>query len=120
WKHLIACLVQRLPAVHVIEIRPPSGVGSFQEYPGYCSRSVRRVAAVINSADCFVSADSGLMHLGSATEATTVGLFKVTDPKVYGPYGASNAGITVETDGVPLVADRIARASRISPVATRL
>jgi ADP-heptose:LPS heptosyltransferase len=92
-----------------VEIRPPSGIAAFPEYPGYSSPRVRHVASVIEAADCFVCADSGLMHLGSATDTATVGLFKVTDPRMYAPYGGANVGITAAEDAAPLVAAHVAR-----------
>ena len=85
WRALIEQLRARAPHARFIEIRPPSGQASLLELAGYSSRRVRQVAAVIDAATCFVCADSGLMHLGAATDTVTVGLFKVTLPQLYAP-----------------------------------
>lgn len=108
WRRMIAGLHLHLPA-RVIEIRPPNGVAALPELPAYCSRRVREVAAVLEAADAFVCADSGLMHLGAATDATTVGLFKVTEPRLYVPRRSASCAVTA-SDGAPeQVAQQIAR-----------
>lgn len=109
WRRMIAALRTRLPAARVLEIRPPNGVAALPELPAYFSRRVREVAAVLAAADCFVCADSGLMHLGAATDTITVGLFKVTEPRLYAPRRGASCAITA-SDGAPeLVAERIAQ-----------
>jgi heptosyltransferase III len=108
WHTLLSALGRALPASAFLEIRPPSGSGSFAQYPGYSSPDVRRVAALINAADYFICADSGLMHLGAATATTTFGLFKVTAAAMYEPYGGRNAAIPALDDAPELAAQRIA------------
>jgi ADP-heptose:LPS heptosyltransferase len=109
WRRMIVSLQARVPAARFVEIRPPNGVAALPELPAYYSRRVRQVAAVLEAADCFVCADSGLMHLGAATDATTVGLFKVTEPRLYIPRRGASCALTA-SDGAPeLVADRVAQ-----------
>jgi heptosyltransferase III len=100
WRRMIASLHAHSPAARVIEIRPPNGVAALPELPAYYSGRVRHVAAVLEAADCFVCADSGLMHLGAATDATTVGLFKVTEPRLYVPRRGASCAVTA-SDGAP-------------------
>jgi heptosyltransferase III len=109
WRRMIASLDTRLPAGRVLEIRPPNGVAALPELPAYYSRRVRQVAAVLEAADCFVCADSGLMHLGAATDTITVGLFKVTEPRLYAPRRGASCALTASDSAPELVADRIAR-----------
>lgn len=109
WRRMIASLQTRVPNARVMEIRPPNGVAALPELPAYYSRRVRQVAAVVEAADCFVCADSGLMHLSAATDATTVGLFKVTEPRLYTPRRSASCAVTA-SDGAPeLVAERVAQ-----------
>jgi ADP-heptose:LPS heptosyltransferase len=108
WRTLAQEIRTRVPTVRLLEIRPPSGVASFPELPGFSSRSLRQVAAVIAGIDCFVCADSGLMHLGSASRSPTLGLFKVTNPKVYCPYGGESRAIILGEDAVRDVAAQVA------------
>jgi heptosyltransferase III len=109
WRRMIASLQARLPAARVIEIRPPSGVAALPELPAYYSRRVRQVAAVVAATDCFVCADSGLMHLGAATDATTVGLFKVTEPRLYAPRRGASCALTASDSAPELVGERVAQ-----------
>jgi heptosyltransferase III len=109
WRRMVASLHHQLPSARLIEIRPPNGVAALPELPAYYSRRVRQVAAVLEAAACFVCADSGLMHLGAATDATTVGLFKVTEPRLYVPRRGASCAVTA-SDGAPeLVAARVAQ-----------
>ena len=46
------------------------------------------MAGVIENCTVFIGADSGVMHLATATKAPTFGLFNgATNPNIYGPYG---------------------------------
>jgi ADP-heptose:LPS heptosyltransferase len=109
WRRMIASLQARVPAVRIIEIRPPSGLAALPELPAYYSRRVREVAAVVAAADCFVCADSGLMHLSAATDATTVGLFKVTQPRLYEPRRGASCALTASDNAPEWVAERVAQ-----------
>lgn len=109
WRALIVELHARVPQARCIEIRPPSGQASLPELAGFSSRRVRQVAAVIDAGECFVCADSGLMHLGAATDTLTVGLFKVTLPQLYAPRRGRSCAL-VASDAVPeAAAARIAQ-----------
>lgn len=108
WEEMVSRVAILVPAVNVIEILSASGKAGLPQYPGYFSTHLRRVAAVINAMDCYVSADSGLMHLGSATAAATIGLFKVTDPAVYAPYGGRNRALSAGDLDPAQVAQRVA------------
>lgn len=109
WRRMIASLQSRVPAVRVIEIRPSSGLAALPQLPGYSSGRVRQVGAVVSAADCFVCADSGLMHLSAATDANTVGLFKVTEPRLYVPRRAASCALTASDDAPEQVAERVAQ-----------
>ncbi len=108
WRRMIERLRELVPAAQVIEIRPPSGVAALPELPAYFSRRVRQVAAVIEAASCFVCADSGLMHLAAATDTVTVGLFKVTEPRLYAPRRGASCAVTASDSAPERVAERIA------------
>ena len=109
WRRMIASLRTRVPDVRIIEIRPPNGVAALPELPAYYSRRVRQVASVLEAADCFVCADSGLMHLGAATDATTVGLFKVTEPRLYVPRRGASCAVTASDEAPERVAEKVAQ-----------
>jgi ADP-heptose:LPS heptosyltransferase len=96
WRQLVARLQSELPEVQAVEIVAATGVRLLPEVPGYFSTSIRRMAAVINAADWFVSADGGVMHLGAATDTPTFGLFNVSDAEKFGPYGGRNNAFRVD------------------------
>ncbi len=113
WWRAMLCRVQaEMPCFQVVEILSENGLPRLPEYPGYFSTRIRRVAAVINAADCFVSADSGLMHLGAATNTAVVGLFKVTQPSVYGPYGGGNRAFRADEAALPALGAEIVQRLR--------
>ncbi len=109
WRRMIASLQELVPAARVLEIRPPNGMAALPELPAYYSRRVRQVAAAVAAADCFVCADSGLMHLSAATDATTVGLFKVTEPRLYVPRRGASCALTASDAAPAQVAERVAQ-----------
>ncbi len=112
WQRLIAELHTRLPAARFIEIRPPSGRASLGALPGFSSRHTREVAAVINAVQCFVCADSGLMHLGAGTDTLTAGLFKVTLPELYAPRRGRSCALVASDAAPEATAARLAQMLR--------
>ena len=108
WRELLENIAAQVN-VRVIEILPASGVAFLPEYPGYFSTSIRRIAAVIQAADCFVSADSGLMHLGAATTTPTIGLFKRANAAVYAPYSHGGCGLCLDSHSTQSIAKEVVR-----------
>ena len=109
WQRLIDELRTRLPAARFIEIRPPSGRASLPALPGFSSRRTREVAAVIDAVQCFVCADSGLMHLGAATDTLTAGLFKVTLAQLYAPRRGRSCALEASDAAPEATAARLAQ-----------
>jgi heptosyltransferase III len=101
WQRFLGALLARIGERRVVELVAADGISRLDNaYPTYFTSDPRKLAAVIDAAGTYVSADCGVMHLAAATRATTIGLFNRTDPKRYAPYGEGNAGITCE-DGCP-------------------
>jgi ADP-heptose:LPS heptosyltransferase len=48
-----------------------------------------RLAAIASASDCFLSNDTGPLHLAAAAGARVVGVYTCTDPARTGPYGPS-------------------------------
>jgi ADP-heptose:LPS heptosyltransferase len=101
WTAFMATVHDALPHASIIEIVPAHARSMLREaWPGYYSSDIRRMAAVLASLDLFVTADCGVMHLGSAAGVTTIGLFKATALDVYVPYGGCNIGLdTADASG---------------------
>lgn len=91
WSALIASLRQVLPQAHLIEILPAHGERLLTDTDGqFLALDLRDFAAQLSALDAVIATDGGVMHLASASGALTWGLFKVTDPKIYAPYGGKN------------------------------
>lgn len=94
-----------------IEILPADGNSriAFKE-PSYYSHDIREIASVIANCVLFVGSDSGIMHLASASKTNVIGLFQVTSPQMYAPYGNSSLGINTndtDTKGIIAIMDQI-------------
>lgn len=66
------------------------------EVKKYYDSEIRNIANLISNCEIFIGADSDLMHLSSATNTTTIGLFKNKSILKYIPYGNKSTGIDIE------------------------
>lgn len=108
WLQVAAGLRALSPRIDVIEIVPGDGRARLGgEVPALYSTRIRELAAVIGQSRLFVSADCGVMHLGSAAGAQVLGLFKVTDPSVYAPYGRGSEGYVASDANPAAVVKRV-------------
>ncbi|TAL89497.1 MAG: lipopolysaccharide heptosyltransferase family protein [Rhodanobacter sp.] len=94
WRQFVDTFQSLCPQVTLMDLLAAHGrsqLGS-QLMPFY-SQNLRRLAAMIACVDGFISADCGVMHLAAASGTPTLGLFSVTDPVKYAPYGGVNAAL---------------------------
>lgn len=107
WQAFIEAIQANLPGCQLLEILPAFGKSMLADrFPCYYSSDVRKMAAVIASLDAYVSADCGVMHLAWAAGTPTVGLFNVTDPAEWGPFGPRTGSIVLDDIPVAEVARR--------------
>lgn len=94
WEEFYGKLKIEFPDYNIIEILPIENVSQidFKAITFY-SKDIREIGSVIANTTIFIGADSGIMHLASATKTPTLGLFSVTDPKKYAPYNLKNIAI---------------------------
>jgi ADP-heptose:LPS heptosyltransferase len=68
---------------------------------------IREIGSLIVNTLVFIGADSGIMHLASAAQVPTLGLFSVTNQSLYAPYNdnsiAKNANATNTDECIQLV-----------------
>jgi ADP-heptose:LPS heptosyltransferase len=89
-----------------VEIVPISAQSVFDgRYPAYYSSSIRRLSGVLSGLSLFISADCGVMHLACASGTPTIGIFTVTNPDEWGPYGPNDRVV----DGRGLSAGEVAQ-----------
>ena len=83
---------------NLIEILPVENISQLErKLPTYYSKDIREIASVMANCELVVAADSGMMHLSSAAKIPTIGLFSVTKPEVYAPYGNNSTFIDTDT-----------------------
>jgi ADP-heptose:LPS heptosyltransferase len=94
WTGFYDCLQLNFPKYNFIEILPVENISMLNFLiPTFYSKDVREIGGVMANAAVFIGADSGMMHLASASQVTTIGLFSVTDVNIYGPYGNKSTAI---------------------------
>ncbi len=94
WAEFYELLEENFPEYNFIEVLPIENISNLAfRLPSFYSRDVRELASVIANTAVFIGADSGIMHLASAVQVPTVGLFCVSDMEKYMPYGPGSLGI---------------------------
>ena len=53
-------------------------------------QELSHIAIMLGKLKCFISNDTGLLHICSATGTPTIGLYTSTDPDVWAPYNKTN------------------------------
>lgn len=94
WHEFLDTLEERYGDYTFVEIVPMTGqslLGS--RYPAVYRSSIRGLAGVLSALSVFVSADCGVMHLASASGVPTIGIFSITDPQDWGPYGPHDRAV---------------------------
>jgi heptosyltransferase III len=71
------------------------------------TRDLRLLGSALAAASLVVSADCGVMHLADAADASVLGLFKTTDPLVYGPRNARSTWMNAADSNPAEVAARV-------------
>lgn len=102
WASFYTALKKEYPNENIFEVLPVENVSQINfEAPTFYSKDVREIGSVLANVDVFVGADSGIMHLSSASKAPTIGLFSVSNLKKYEPYGNGSVGLGTSVLGVP-------------------
>jgi heptosyltransferase-3 len=97
WNDFVSAVRLAIPECSLVEIIPAHGRSMLDsKWPGYYSTSIRRMASAMAGVDMMISADCGVMHLAVASGTPTIGMFSVTDAKIYGPYGSHNAHVATQ------------------------
>jgi ADP-heptose:LPS heptosyltransferase len=91
WQTLIAAIRQKRPQAGLVEILPAHGEKRLKDADAWLdSHDLRELCAQLRVMDLVVATDSGMMHLAACSGAPTFGLFKVTEPAAYAPFGNNN------------------------------
>lgn len=97
WEEFYAALKKEYPDYNIFEMLPIENRSQINfQAPSFYSKDVREIGSVLANVDVFIGADSGIMHLASASKASTVGLFSISNLEKYKPYG--NNSIAIDTN----------------------
>lgn len=101
WDEFHARLANEYAEYNIVELLPIENVSQLAfKVPSFYSKDLRLIGSFIAGTAVFIGADSGMMHLASASGVPTVGLFKTTNMDVYAPYGHNSVGINTTEDGM--------------------
>ncbi len=90
-------LKSEYPDYNIIEVLPVENVSQIGfKAPTFYSKDIREIGSLIANTEVFIGADSGIMHLASSVQTPTVGLFSVTNIKMYAPY--NNNSLAIDTN----------------------
>ncbi|HEY2395996.1 MAG TPA: glycosyltransferase family 9 protein [Rudaea sp.] len=94
WDAFLTVLQAHKKGFALVEIVPLTGRSLLRSrYPAYFSNSIGKLSSVLSGMSLFISADCGVMHLACASGVPTVGIFSVSDPLEWGPYGLHDRAI---------------------------
>jgi len=95
WNDLYSKMVCRFgEEYNIVEVLPVENISQIAfKAPAYYSKDIREIGAVIANTSVFVGADSGIMHLASASGTPTLGLFSATKTNQYEPYNMGSLAI---------------------------
>ena len=97
WEPFYRQLVREFAQYNIIEVLPVENVSQISfRAPSYYSKDIREIGSVIANTIIFIGADSGIMHLASASRVPTIGLFGVTDIEHYKPYNPGSMGVDIK------------------------
>jgi ADP-heptose:LPS heptosyltransferase len=98
WSPLYEELKNHFNHFNILEMLPIENVSQINfKSTHFYGKDLREIASIIENCTIFIGADSGMMHLSAATNTTTLGLFNVTNSKVYSPYGNKNQSINTNS-----------------------
>ncbi|HZX70832.1 MAG TPA: glycosyltransferase family 9 protein [Rhodanobacter sp.] len=102
WRTFVDTFQSLCPQVRLVDLLAAHGRSQLgSRLTPFYSQNLRRLAAMTACMDGVISADCGVMHLAAASGVPTLGLFSVTDPAKYAPYGGANAAL--DTRGMDAV-----------------
>lgn len=98
WEEFYERLKTEYPNYNIIEVLPVENISQIGfKAPTFYSKDIREIGSVIANTVIFIGADSGIMHLASASLTPTVGLFSRANQNIYAPYSNNSVAINTNT-----------------------
>lgn len=116
WSGFYNRLKQAAPNYNIIEVLPVENISKIGfRAPTFYSKDVREIGSVIAATAGFIGADSGIMHLASASQAPTMGLFCVTNMLKYEPYNENSLGLDTNSCEIEELLDTLLKKLCVAP-----
>ena len=101
WNGFYDRLQTSFPDYNIVELLPVENISKLNfKIPNFYSTDIREMGGFLANCALFIAADNGVMHLASAVNVPTIGLFKVTDENTYGPYNDKSFAINTNNVGM--------------------
>lgn len=101
WEEFYERLKTEYEDYNIIEVLPVENISKIGfKAPTFYSKDIREIGSVIANTSIFIGADSGIMHLASAVQTPTVGLFSRNNQSTYLPYNNNSAAINTNTSTI--------------------
>ncbi|MDT0633602.1 glycosyltransferase family 9 protein [Spectribacter hydrogenoxidans] len=110
WQAWCTAVQEQAPDATLVQIVRPGGPALAPTATPVGTSDLGELAAIIEQMDGFIAADSGPMHLASATGVPVLGLFQATPPERFAPLGELCCAITTPVE--PAAAARMLLALR--------
>ncbi len=108
WRELLDALHKKDPSFIFIDVLDPNNRTALREdLQTLSEKDLRVLAAKIANLDAFICADTGPMHLASASGTATIALFKTTSPTLYGTLGEKDLSLVMKGKNVEEIAAEI-------------
>ncbi len=108
WQTLLDTMYILAPTLHIVDILDPNNTTPLNETLQTLSeKNLRTLAAKIANLDAFICADTGPMHLASASKTPTIALFKTTSPEYYGTLGEKDLSLILQDKKIETIAKEI-------------
>ncbi len=108
WHAFYEKLENAFPDYNIVELLPVENISKLNfKIPHFYSTDIREMGGFLANCAAFVAADNGVMHLASAVNTPTIGLFSVTDPVAYGPYNDRSFSIDTNKTDFETIVDQI-------------
>ena len=115
WLAFWEAFLELQPDAVPVEFLPtPHSTPTDARFPSLHCPSTRALTAAISATRMFISADTGPMHLASATPVPTVALFRASDATFFRPLKPADLAIDIRQFTPRLIAERCQRVWRES------
>ena len=106
WIEFITNLREKSSNILLVDILNPNEIKPLiEDMPYIKEKNLRTLGAIFSALDRFICADTGPMHLASASLTPVIALFNSTSPSKYGPLGQKDEVIVINDKDIKDIAN---------------